>query len=636
LKEYEDLERYRSHLIDKCQEKQQQAHYLNQIFQTDEVMKKYSHLISLKLQEKLLLVAQCLNELKLNQNHRRIPYFIHKIIHVAPKVLPTDSQIFHLLTETVDVIKRQLLSEFHSSFESHLVKSEELISENDQKMTSWSEFLSTARDLIVSYSMVAILPTYFQDSTHVLCIETYKDCLDSAFTPLWGRFHFHLGAARESDSTEQIIWTFEYSKSFLSLLSELCASITSPSSSLEEESEWKGGLETLLSSELMNSFRIAAIEQIVEKSCRFLRAHVAECIALEDSISSESPLSPFVISLLDCSLDLDSHFYSLLEETVKKGSAGSVSNTRLSYSLPVSLVFSDHPLCRKLWLSADIDHFKTALLSSSHPPQYLTFHDNQLSLETDLSFENNFSFHYNALTSSSSSSSSSSFPSPPSSVLSLSPLSGRNNRSSRCYICVYECLYLFQLTCQRYSFLNRTSFDLFISQVIEPVVMSMIGFLWFYKRMNPALRELDTRGILPFYVKSSAQMEEYCGYLDTVKYAKELLTQLENYYSHFICLEKYVPSRMTRILKLLKQWILEMTRGAKAQYFTLEDVVTKVFVYCEQARIREEAEEYNPLIGDTSDLKSLVSCVVSHLDAIVEELQEKMKTAEMAKNSFVY
>jgi hypothetical protein len=85
----------------------------------------------------------------------------------------------------------------------------------------------------------------------------------------------------------------------------------------------------LLSPELMNSFRIAAIEQIVEKSCHFLRAHVAECIAL-DSISLESSFSPFLISLLDCSLDLDSHFYSLLEETVRKGSMEAVSNLRLA------------------------------------------------------------------------------------------------------------------------------------------------------------------------------------------------------------------------------------------------------------------------------------------------------------------
>jgi hypothetical protein len=278
----------------------------------------------------------------------------------------------------------------------------------------------------------------------------------------------------------------------------------------------------------------------------------------------------------------------------------------------VSLVFSDHSLCRKLWLSVDTDHFKSALLTSSHPPQYLTFHDDQLSLETDTSFEKNFSFHHNVL------SSSASFP------------SSCRDRPVRCYICVYECLYLFQLSCQRYSFLNRTSFDLFISQVMEPVVITMIGFLWFYKRMNPALRELDTRGVLPFYLNSSSQMEEYGGYLDTIKYAKDLLTQLESYYSHFICLKKYVPSRMTRILKLLKQWILEMTRGTKAQYFSLEDVVTKVFVYCEQSRIREEAEEYNPLIGETSDLQPLVNSVVGHLDVIVEELQEKMKTAEAA------
>jgi hypothetical protein len=643
LKNYQELELNRENLLQKCTETQSQARYVNKIFKDEQIMESYRHLIHLKLQEKLLSVAQCLGELKSNRNHLRVPYLINRILTVAPKALPPDSQIFLSLKATVNEIKAQMLSEFHSSFEAHLLKSEELISESDRKLMSWSEFLSTARELIVAYSMVSILPSYFQDSNHKLCIEAYKDCLDSAFTPLWGRFHFHLGAARDSGSKEQILWTFEYSKSFLGLLSELCGSITSSSPSNEREQsqggKWEeegdGGLHQMLSPELMIAFRLAAMEQIVEKSCRFLRAHVAECI----SSLSESALPLFVTSLLDCSLDLDAHFCGLLEETVQRGSINSTPPPPISYSLPVSIVFADHSLCRSLWLSADADHFKNALLMASRPPQFLTFGDEHLlpSLESDTSYEKNFSFHLNVISSSSSDSSDSS--SNPSFTLSSSLISTSSSSSSRCYICVYECLYLFQLTCQRYAFLNRTSYDSFISHVMEPILLTLLGFLWFYKRMNPQLRELDTKEVLPFYLRSAQKMEEYCGFLDTVKYVKELFRQLESSFIKFICLKSTVTSRLERLLKLLKQWIVEMTRGTRYQYFTLEDLVTKVFVLCEQSRIREQQmqrEDHNPMVGETSDLRPLIDCVVSQLDGLVEELKQKVKIAERKTKPFVF
>lgn len=580
-------------------------------------MEKYKHFITLKLQESLLLMAKYLYELNENQDYLQIPFYVNKIIQVAPKSLPRNSDILKFLNSTVNEIKIRLLTEFHSSFESHLVKSEELITDTNQKMMSWSEFLSTARELIISYSMISILPAYLEDSTHIKCIEAYQDCLDSAFTPLWGRFHFHLATARDSGSHEQILWTFEYSKSFVCLLHELCISITSPSSTTSSESiqERNVGLSQIFSPELMNSLQIAAIQQIVEKSCRFLRAHVASCISSIE-LSSGIVLSQFVVSILDCSLDLDSHFYSLLEDTVTKSATRNLP--KVSYPLAISLVLLDHPVCKEIWITVDSDYYRNALLNATRPPPDLAFDDIPLALETDTSFEKNFTFH-----------SSLEF----NSAISSSPVS---MPKSRCYLCIYECMYLFQLSSQRYTFLSRETYDIFISHVIEPILLTILGLMWFYKRMNVNLRDLDLRGVFPFYVQTSQQMEEYCGFIDTVNYIKENLLQFEEFYSRFICLTRNIPHRFEKILKLLKQWILDMTRGTKSQIFTLEDLVTKIYILCEQYQIKEREDPYNPMIGETVSFQTIINHVMEQLDKTVNELKEKIKIAEKVKNNFIY
>ena len=116
--------------------------------------RKYSKFI---LQEQLLVMAKCIDELKKNNNMSEYPDIVQDILKKSPQVIPQTSNIYNFLKVSVEDIRQQLLNGFHKRFESHLVKSEELTSSmnmtNDDDV-SWEKFLSQARPTIVAYMMV--------------------------------------------------------------------------------------------------------------------------------------------------------------------------------------------------------------------------------------------------------------------------------------------------------------------------------------------------------------------------------------------------------------------------------------------------------------------------------------------------
>lgn len=186
-----------------------------------ELLKKIRQYSSLQSQIQLCTLAKYLHELKSFSDVRDIPDLVHNLMGSLPKHLQSSCKIHKNIILTVTSMKASLLKSFHADFNAHLESNED--SEDAKEM--WSNFLIVARDWLVAYALVSLLPILISDSRSQI-LEKYTEALDEALTPLWGRFHFHLTSARESKSFEQFVWTFSYAKSFVSLLINLCTQLT--------------------------------------------------------------------------------------------------------------------------------------------------------------------------------------------------------------------------------------------------------------------------------------------------------------------------------------------------------------------------------------------------------------------------
>lgn len=142
----------------------------------------------------------------------------------------------------------------------------ELDGKSNVSSNSWEVFLRRARDWLLAYSLLSILPATLANGSSQSILEAFKDSLDVAFTPLWGRFFHHLNLSLDVKSKSQIIWTFSYAKSFIEMLLNLVAQIT--------QAEQMNILAKL-------DYLQAAQMQIVEKANRFLRAHLARILTEE-------------------------------------------------------------------------------------------------------------------------------------------------------------------------------------------------------------------------------------------------------------------------------------------------------------------------------------------------------------------
>ena len=183
---------------------------------------KMQHYSLLKSQVQMLILSQKLSDLQNFSHVRCIPDLVQNLMNSLPKNLQSSCKIYKNIIAGVSVLKCTLLRSFHADFDAHL----ETNAESTDAKEMWSTFLGTARDWLLAYALVSLLPALISDSRNSI-IEKYTDALDEVLTPLWGRFHFHLSSARESKSFEQFVWTFSYAKSFLTLLIDLCTQLTS-------------------------------------------------------------------------------------------------------------------------------------------------------------------------------------------------------------------------------------------------------------------------------------------------------------------------------------------------------------------------------------------------------------------------
>eukprot|EP01041_Mallomonas_annulata_P001926 gene1926-3739_t len=244
-----------------------------------DVVSLFRNYVTKQTEIQLIMVAKSLTKLQQFHSVLEIPELVLEVIRTIPTNISPNLKIFKILTETVTSLKATLLPDFHDKFEKHMDSSQEY----GDPQKAWSQFLSSARDWLLAYTMVCLLPHTLSDKT--LLMEKYQDTLDTVFTPLWGRFHFHLSSARSTKSSEQLLWTFHYARIFFHMLCNLCTEITSSNQ-----------LQRLHSA----NYKDAGMQYIVDKMARFMRAHLAQIIV------DNSPLtSSLCLQLVECALELD-------------------------------------------------------------------------------------------------------------------------------------------------------------------------------------------------------------------------------------------------------------------------------------------------------------------------------------------
>ena len=392
--------------------------------------------LTVKIQ--LLTLADTLANL-LNFSHvSAIPTLVFGVVDSLPSYIPETATIRRRMHDVVNEVKGALLTSFHAEFENHL---EQKRDGSDAK-AMWSSFLGGARDWLLGFALVSLLPLLISDAQSLI-MERYTEALDEALTPLWGRFHFHLTSARESRSIDQLVWTFNYAKSFVAMLIDLCTQLTSA-----------GQLQRLHAGD----YKTVGLIHIVDKTIRFMRAHLAQ------SIVDFSPMTRIVCAqVVERSLDLDS---TLATYTIALP------------PLSISAVLYDARAVHQLWVESDREFFTQFMIKVCSENADIiygfraAFHEQSSGSSTN-----------DVLISASSSSSSSS--------------SSSTKRQSRCYRGIYDCLYVFSLALKRYENLPSASHDIFSGAILEPLLAIAVALFLYRIRANLALYCI-ANGLLPY------------------------------------------------------------------------------------------------------------------------------------------
>lgn len=262
------------------QKKRAEVRAVTEKFQNSSILELIRRKRQMEIELQILMIAQELNKIPETVDASIVSPHIVAIRNNFPGDLSPESKITLLLRGRLDFLQRRFLNEFHIFLDEHM----SIISSAASSSSMWTEFFDRAKVLLVAYFAISLLPcVIFPQSSEA--VAKYKECLDSALTPLWGRFHFHLSQARSDRSSEQLLWTFTYAQSFVQMVLTICSAI---SSSTDLQKIFPADYDT------------AGKEQIVYKACKFMRAHLLHII-------EEIPVEPenLLIQIIESSLELD-------------------------------------------------------------------------------------------------------------------------------------------------------------------------------------------------------------------------------------------------------------------------------------------------------------------------------------------
>lgn len=253
---------------------------LNKFGIAEKISKYYHHQNKIKLMTMGILLKRLESA-----EVEHIPDIVLSIQSAAPQTLLSGMHICTAIKQTAMAVRSTLLKQFLLSFEHHLNEdSSSSWIDGDKRTSMWTDFLKQTRSSLLAFALVNILPSALIE-TKFAVLEAFKNSIDEAFTPLWGRFYHHLKQGRGNESTQQLFWTFSFARTFIQMLLSLCEHVTSTA-------EMKRLCDV--------DYRRASIDQIVEKSTKFLRAHLAEILVAHDNAADD-----FAARIVDETLELD-------------------------------------------------------------------------------------------------------------------------------------------------------------------------------------------------------------------------------------------------------------------------------------------------------------------------------------------
>ena len=428
------------------------AKTLKESLELSGIFEKHRDYLQKQLEVDLLLAAKSLDKLRNYKNIQEIPKLITDLLKAVPKNLPSGTHLAKKLMNDIDIIKNKLIENFHSHFEESAKKS----TITDPKLM-WESIRETSETKLLSIFMVSLLPISF--GATVMATELYQNTLDSALTPLWGRFHFHLSLAREENTInlQQLEWTFRYSQSFLEMLVGLCSHVSGSS---------------FLQNIAIADYDRAARAYVCEKATKFMRAHVACVIEHEafpiswmnnDGSSSRNGSNyneniDIVLGLVEGALQFDSNVRSIC---VVKDTA----NVEF-----VSDVLYDARIVRSIWFAAEEEYFTEAV------KRYCEDKGKDRDSMKEKDFEYTISLGEEPFT------------------LRYRPDTTANvneSRSNPCFNIVFNLIFLTNLAAQRYYCLSARVQKALASLIVEPLMTAVPSVLLYRLRTDNNLIEVS-------------------------------------------------------------------------------------------------------------------------------------------------
>jgi len=403
------------------------------ILDTSDLFIKLRHYKRLTLKYELLKLSKAIAQLQRYQHVRDIPSLVFSIRGNDSLMVLSRLRIYKLIKDTVKNIKSTLLTQFHKLFEEHLLDTQlgdSGSNDSSNKSSLWMVFLTEARDWLLAYALVTLLPVVLTE-TDSMVLDAFKEALDEALTPIWGRFHYHLEIARQAKSSLQIVWTFNYCKSFVQMICDLSEQMTS-----------SGELKLLCNVDYAN----AGLQQVLQKAVKFMRAHIAI------TITEFSPLTQeLCIQVVEETLELDHWFYD--QASLFPGYSRSNANS-LDTICPV---LYDSKETFHQWITVEHDHCKSRLRFKLSKPEKI------------------FSFR---------------FAHPRSSYRGSTMIIGSTGQY-RCYSGVFDCIGLFFTMCHRYVHLPDPAQRILSVYILEPLLCSIIALLLYRIRSNRTLFKIS-------------------------------------------------------------------------------------------------------------------------------------------------
>lgn len=414
---YEDAERDAARQRERDEALVSRVNAQHEHFHSVDVLSMLQRQRELELNLQFVQANEALSRLEASDDVDEIPRLVLLVQQHMPPRLPRQTATKRRLDAVVAAKRASLLASFHAQFEAQLSEAAE---PGDAHL--WSAFLHTARTWLLAYSTTSLLPAVLSESPARVVDLYQQEVLEEALLPLWGRFLFHLTAAREDASQDQLLWTFGYARSHVELLCDLSGSLAS------------GLLQRLCP----GGYREAGAGHVVEKAVRFLRAHVAQILLTHGGGGGSSSSGGSgggnksdvgdgdggaLLRVLESSLELD----RFLCDQYPRHDA-----------LTITAVFCDAPAIFRRWLEADWAKLR--------------------SLAEAVCFDADSVYR------------------PAFASKAPTPLEGPRPQLF-CYRGVYELLSLFVLASRRYELLPAAAQAALCAAVLEPLLLAAVGLV---------------------------------------------------------------------------------------------------------------------------------------------------------------